>query len=67
MALTKASMVQKVKDAYENATGKTMADDAANVLEFLCEGIINEIKTNGQVVVTVSGGSSSGTHQGTIN
>ena len=67
MALEKASMAAKVKAAiaavpveqFDSTGDPTAYRDA--ILEALCQGIIEEITTNAEVIVDV--GSSAGTYQ----
>lgn len=49
-AMTASSCKAKVKSAIEAGTGKPVQEGFFNVLEYLCEGIIEEIQTNGTVL-----------------
>ena len=66
MAMDKQAMKDKIKAAYATRTGNAMSEGDFNVLIDLCQGIIEEIIANAEVEVTVTGGSSAGTHSGTI-
>lgn len=66
MAMDKDAMKTKVKAAYFDRTGQTMSDGDFNVLVDLFQGIIEEIIAGAEVEVTVTGGSSAGTHPGVI-
>lgn len=68
--MTAASMVNKVKAAYQARTGQTMQEGTFNVLLDLCTGIIEEIQQNAKVQpgisVTTTTGSGATTAEGTI-
>lgn len=66
MAMDKQAMKDKIKAAYNTRTSNTMSEGDFNVLIDLCQGIIEEIIANAVVEVNVVGGSSAGTHTGSI-
>ena len=66
MAMDKDAMKTKIKNAYFTRTGEIMSEGEFNALIDLCQGIIEEIIANAVVEVTVVGGSSAGTHTGSI-
>ena len=61
-AMDATSCETKIKAAIQAGTGSTV--QSPNVLKYICEGIIEELKTNAELngVCNVSGGSSSGSH-----
>ena len=66
MAMNKDAMKTKIKAAYFSRTGELMSEGEFNALVDICQGIIEEIIAGAIVEVTVTGGSSAGTHTGVI-
>ena len=66
MAMNKQLMKDKIKTAYAVRTGKSMSEGDFNTMIDICQGIIEELIANAVVQVTVTGGSSAGTHTGSI-
>ncbi len=68
MALNLASLSTRIQTEIIALYG--VADDAAKLKQFadaIAKAIIDEIQANAEVTVIVSGGSSAGSHQGTVN
>lgn len=68
MALTLASLSTKIQTEIIALYGAP--DDAARLKQFadaIAKAVVDEIQQNAEVTVTVVGGSSAGTHSGTVN
>lgn len=63
--MDKTAMRTKIKQAYFNRTGLIMSDIELALLD-VCQGVIEEIIAAAIVEVNVVGGSSAGTHTGSI-
>ena len=64
--MDKAAMKAKIAAAYNARTTETMSEGDFNALIDICQGIIEELIANAVVEVNVVGGSSAGTHSGSI-